>query len=386
MNPRLALASLLLAAFIGTAPGTAAAQVPTGGGWSAWYGCWEPIAPDLTLVREGVEAALCIVPESSDRTVEILTLEEGAIVGRETMSEVGLESSVSRDGCNGTERSRWSADGRRLYQWSELTCPGGIERRTSGIFGINPAGEWIVSEAVSVGDHTDVRVLTYRPVPALERTNREVAAALEGRSLAIDAARTLAAAPADLADVREASDEVDLAAVEGWLIAQDHGFEFDGATLVRLADTGMPETLIDLIVALSYPRVFAIDRSDRAGERRDDGEDLRDWGPRRRPPPWYFPGSRGGYYPGWYGGGWYGRPVIIVRDPDDFDAPDRGGRAVNGRGYTRRPSSGDTGGSSGPRPSSGPSGDSSGGSSSTGSVGSGSGSRGTDTGRTAKPR
>ena len=383
MNARIALGSLVLAVLVGTAAPGAHAQVPTGAGWNAWYGCWEPVELDPTVVREPGRSALCIVPGDTDQSVEIWTLEDGVIIGREGMDASGRETRVDRDGCTGTETARWSADRRRLYQSSNLDCPGELERRTSGIFAINPSGEWIASDAITVAGSSDVRVMRYRAANQLERSNREVAGALEGRALAIDAARTFAAAPASLEDVQEAAQAVEVAAVEGWLVEQGHGFDLNSDRLVQLADAGVPEPLIDLIVALSYPDVFAIDRSDRAGERRDDGDRWRDLGPRRYPTPWYFPGYRGGFYPGLYpgyGGGWYGRPVIIVRDPGDIQV-DRGGRAVRGQGYTRRPSGGgNTGGSAGPSTSTGGSGGSS------GSVGSGGGGGGSDTGRTAKPR
>lgn len=372
-RPSLALVLALLV-FSVLPLGQASAQSGSGAGWNAWLGCWEPVGLDPTASVDDARPALCVIPGATDAQVELVTVEDGVIVDRETLNASGAEVSSARDGCQGVESTSWSADGSRLYQESVFECPGELERRTSGIFAITPSLEWIAVEAVTVDESTDVRVVRYRPAPGVARSDRELSLALEGRAMAIDAARTSAAAPADFADVIEANTRASLPAVEAWLIEQEEGFDLDARRIRELAAAGVPEPLIDLMVALSYPDVFAIDRTSREGDLRENEGRMRG----RRGGgggPWYFPRYGGGFYPG-YWGGWYGRPVIVVRNPD-FDV-DRGGRAVNGRGYTRRGSGGGSSTPSEPRTSTG-------GGNGGGSIGGGGGG-GSDTGRTAKPR
>ncbi|MGH7713499.1 MAG: hypothetical protein ACREOG_19585, partial [Gemmatimonadaceae bacterium] len=173
------------------------------------------------------------------------------------------------------------------------------------------------------------------------------------------------------------------------------GFALDADKLIELEKVGVPPVVIDVMVALSYPRVFALDRSRVTGATRDRADEetaggrtvyLYGWDP------FYSSyGSRYGYGYGYgYGlGGWYygNRPVIIVRQPTSGDGEERAhGRVVKGRGYTRGTSGApaDRGSTaSGSRDQSG----SSGGSASSGS-GSGSSSKSpsSGSGRTAKPR
>ena len=109
----------------------------------------------------------------------------------------------------------------------------------------------------------------------------------------------------------------------------------------RLDDAGVADEVIDVVVAVSFPEQFAVDRDAR-------GRGVGGTGPAYRgrlgtrlygrgyyaPDPFYF-----GYTPFGYGysrlGWWYGahRPTVVIVSPRD-DA-DRGGRVVNERGYTR---------------------------------------------------
>ncbi|MBK6845874.1 MAG: hypothetical protein IPG88_26975 [Gemmatimonadetes bacterium] len=160
------------------------------------------------------------------------------------------------------------------------------------------------------------------------------------------------------------------------------GSGLDAERLVSLEASGVSPSVIDIMVALSYPDVFALDRTrlgdpppDTRGEMRGGefgGDD-------------YYDGGGWGYDPYGYGygrgSGWYSgrRPVVVVQRPAG-DTEDEHGKVVKGRGYVsgRNDSSG-----------SGKASGSSGGSSS-GSAGRASSSdsekKGSSTGRKAKPK
>ncbi|MBW3631032.1 MAG: hypothetical protein KY464_17305 [Gemmatimonadetes bacterium] len=375
--------------------------------WTAWTGCWQAEAP----VTEGTIAAagptVCVVPASGGSAVEIVTVVDGRVAGRETLAATGTPTRVDRESCVGTITADWSADGRRIYRKAEYTCPGGFQRKSTGIMAMSSTGSWIDVEGLAAGSQEAVRVLRYRPLGGLEGIPAEVASALQGRTFTASTARMSAASDVTTNEVIEASGRVGAGVVEAWLAERGQGFamELNARRLVQLAEAGVSSRAIDMMVALSYPERFAINRNGNPQVRADEralggGTDqafARD--------PWMYgmgyPGylgygygygydSRYGYGNGYgsrYGyGSYYNRPVIVVRGSDqDVEAPQRG-RMVNGRGYSGGGNRGSTG-----EPSSRPSGSS--GSSSSGSSGSGSSSGSSGSGssgggevRTAKPR
>lgn len=391
----LALASMLLVSAL-TLPGTGSAQsaVPDSR-WLPWLGCWQPVnveAPDSAGVARA--PTVCVIPASGQSAVEVVTVANRAVTTRERIEASGQQRPRADEGCSGSERVEWSQDGRRLYRLTEHACPGGIQRRSTGLMAILPSGEWLSAQGVSVAGNSDVRVLRYQPTSQPDALPAEITRALSGRALAVDAARTAAAATPTTRDIVEASTRLGADVAGAWLIERGEGFALDAQRLIELADAGVPEPVIDLMVALSYPRVFAINRSTQEGELRP-GERSRpmDMGRRRPGPiavmdPWgHYPGYGWGYYPGYgYSRGYYGRPVVIVKAPDDNEESRPRARAVKGQGYTRRSDDSSAGTGSTPR-SSGSSSQGSGSStSSSGSTSQGSEGSSSGSGRTAKPR
>lgn len=355
---------LLVAAALAATAAPGAAQ-EAGPRWQAWLGCWESSA----LASAPVDAAagarmLCVVPTAEADAVEVVSVSGGGIASRSLIRADGAQHATEREGCTGWESAAWSADGTRLYLRSEFDCAGGVERRSSGMMAFSPAGDWIDVQAVTAGGNSGVESVRYRPVAGTAEIPADLTASIASRSLASDAARMAASARIDVADVIEASRELDALAVEAWLLERELSFTVDARTLTQLADAGVSTRVIDLLVAQSYPEIFAVDNTSR-----DDMQ-------RGRPPvwdPWGYPGY--GYYPyGSRGGRWYGGypSVIVVRRPDNSSG--NGGKAVKGGGY--RQGGGDGSAEPTSRPSSGGDAARSGGRSSGGS----------STGRTAKPK
>jgi len=366
--------------------------------WQGWLGCWEPVgAPPMGASGAAGTQLVCVIPVAgASSAVDVATVTDGKIVARERVDANGERRPATKDGCTGWERAQWAPEGRRVYVRSEYSCSGGLERSSNGLLAISSTGDWLDVQGVTVGGSTGVRVARYREASPATTLPREIAAALEGRALAVNTARTAAMAPLTADDVVEASRHVAPAVVEAWLIERNQGFGLDAKRLVSLADAGVPERVIDLMVALSYPEVFAVNPTSREGDFRPNAD------PRRTPgalgnvatgpfvmlDPYGF--SRFGYSPfglNYYspfgsslygfgpGFGWYpgGGPVVIVRNPTNAEVARRG-RVVNGRGYTQ------SGGESAGRPDRSMSPDRGGRSGGT------AGTAGSSSGRTAKPR
>jgi len=421
MKSRAAVLMLAVAALV---PARLAAQDAVDPRWLPWLGCWEPVenmAPSDVADGQVRQAYYCVRPAASG--VEIATVIDGASVSSRTMVADGARHPVAEEGCNGWQTAQWSGDGQRLFVSSEVTCEGGVRRTASGLMAMLSPMEWIDAHAMGLGDERVPGAIRYRPAP----TSVEESAGFETqtRFAVIADARRLAAAPLSIDDVAEVSENVDGTALQAFLFERGQGFDLNAANIAALSDDGVPDDVIDLMVALSYPNKFALDRANMEGEPMatepgDRGYDRYGYYGRDRywdycygrgfysycSPYSYMPfGWSYGYNPYYYGYGYgygYGyryNPVIIVNPNDGYASP--GGRAVKGQGYTRTnrgtasgggsistgrtavgrsgASSGSSGGSSG-RTAVGRSGGSSGGSSARTSSG------GTSTGRTAKAR
>ncbi|HSJ07772.1 MAG TPA: hypothetical protein VK936_13795 [Longimicrobiales bacterium] len=395
------MAAVLVAA-AGAAPAAASpAGEPTvaPGTWTAWYGCWRAVGDAGTA-----DGMVCVLPGADAASARMVTLEDGVIVDESVVSADGRTGRVEEGGCTGTHQARWSRDGRRVFLSAEMDCDG-VRRVSSGVIAMVSESEWLDVQAVSVAGRDAVRTLRYRPARDEDVPASMTAALADDRTLRQEAARLHASAPMDGDAVIEAAGAVAPAALEALVASQGHAWTLDAATLVRLSDAGVPPSVLDMMIAVSYPQRFAVapreeprypDRAPRVARYRDDCMDTY-YSPYRRYRTdcallygvagygfgYRYMYSPWGYDP--YGWGYGYQPVVIVRP----DGPRSGGDSlVRGRGYTRG-GTGSTGtaqprssGSRGnPSTSSSPSVQSS-----PPSSGTDSGSSGGSSGRTARPR
>jgi hypothetical protein len=393
--------------------------------WRPWLGCWSTVSPSTTK-------PVCVVPAPGTSAVDIVVVADGKVASREHVEASGERRRTERDGCTGWESAQWSSDSRRVYLQSEFECPAGQQRTSSGLIAMSPQGEWLDLVGVTLAGNTGVRVLHHRAMGPTSIVPAEITAALQGTAPAFrDAAvRVTVAGAIGTAEIAEASRQLKPQVVEAWLSESGQEFTVDSKRLVALAAANVPDRIIDVLVALSYPTAFAVRPSSTApGLLTSDeprggggggglgfaGADALDCSPFNFSlygwdacsPFSYGPlgyrystfGSRysrygagaidflgyGGLGYDGYGGGWYlaTQPTVIVLNPGGAQH----GQVVNGRGYVE----GGTGASTATPISSGSSSSgssSSGGSSSGGSGATSSPSSGGDSGggRTAVPR
>jgi hypothetical protein len=377
--------------------------------WEAWVGCWraEPAQPSAAAAQLPV---VCVTPTSVSSAVQIATVENGTVVTRDTINANGQQHAVSKQGCNGWDRAQWSADSRRVYLRSELTCTAGLKRTGTGLLGMSPEGEWLDVQSVTANGNTGVRAIRYHEVSSNTALPAEMAAVNAGRQLAASTARAAAGAPVNGSAVVEAVRLLDTTVVQTWIVQRGRKFTLDGKTLVTLADAGVPGSVTDVLIGVSYPERFAL----RQPAQLMSGADLSPLDSARvaseyassrcfnnLDPYWirlnnidpcsslygylgygynpyrYDPfGYRGYGYNAYYGGGFVtSGPIVVVKGDQTH------GQVVKGRGYTQSSGGTASGGSTASRSGSGSSGGSSSGGSSSGSSSSGSSS-----GRTAHTR
>lgn len=393
-----------------------------------WLGCWGASSSTAGGGGAGGPTApaerACVVPSATVAgSVDLALLRGDSLEQRTPLPRPGIAAPRTVDGCTGEELASWSVDNRHLLLRSTLTCAGGIGRTETAVMGFTDAGDWLQVQHIDVGGNAATTVSKRAP---LELTDRQWQALGGGAPRSSYAMRLALGAPLALSQVREMATRMPAPLTEAWLVARAPRFGLNGRALLALQRDGVPARVIDMLVALDNPAVFAVgpDSLRAADEvqligrggcrsRSECGWARDPWGPVPMGAwgaswgwdPWAWRYGNVGYgygfgYAPWnspwgYGFGtgyyWGNQPLVIV----PRGTPSEAGRAVPGQGYVRerratstndapgiRTVGGGTTGSTG-RSGGSSSGGSSGGSSSGSSGGS---SGGSSTGRTAKPR
>lgn len=385
--------------------------------FASWLGCWR-LEDDLA----GTGARMCITPEQTGvRLQTIVGVQRGI---DERVIPDGVARPISDSECKGTERAEWSKDGLRVFRTTDVTCNNETPRTIKGVAFLAAGPSWINVQHVSGGAaSTSVRVQRYR-----RAANQNLADGTRAPQPSVSASALPTAADVawNIDDVIEASQKLPAEALQAALSDVRHGFNLNKHTLVALDEAGVPDGVIDLMVALTFPKRFVVERAGGGGGGAPIGISTGGgwFDPFMSPFQYgdyancYTPmgyGYRsyysmcGGYYSAYgispYYSNYYGYPNtgwVVVDGPtgsiSNLGDPSVEGRVVNGRGYTQvRPRNPDPapsrvsgrGDGSAAGYSGASSGSSSGGSSgvsSQGYSGSSSGSSSGDSGRTAVAR
>jgi hypothetical protein len=361
---------LVSSAFLALFAVSAQAQSQVSPGWSAFSGCWSPQAADGAAARDSAPR-VCLIPTGTN-SADLVSVVAGKVAERTRIDADGQHHDVAKQGCSGWESAAFSSDGRRLYLTSEQQCLGGVKRVASGVFAIASNGDWINAMNVSADSGNSVRVARYTAVPLTPAIPAEVQGVLEPREVADRTARISALAPVGTNAVIEAGKFLSPPAVEAWLAELEQDFHLDEKTLIRLADAGVAPSVIDVMVAVSNPKVFAVrptgtgftlGESDSLATRRaarsndcvspvidpwawyaydpcdpyDRYYRSRRFGYGYRYDPYYYGSGAygyGGYGYGGYGYGGYGGPVVIIVRGSENDL-ERGHGKMTRDGYTR---------------------------------------------------
>jgi hypothetical protein len=356
--------------------------------WSVWLGCWTPAA----TTRADGNVQVCIVPAGDGHGVRMLTFTGDTETLDETFVADGMPRPQPEPDCTGERATRWSTRGDRWFAKSTLRCAGQPELKTSSIAALIGADRWIEVQVAEGAEGQKVRIRRFW------RSSTAPPAPLATVVPALAPARHMPLPPtAD--DVIDASRNVPALGVEAWLAESDARIQIDRRTLLQLSDARVDANVIDLMVALAFPKKFEVRRTSTSGGggfgvSPFDGYFGSEWstlaelyGFGYSCYAWPYCWGYGGYYPP---GDWYLDPG--AGGGGGGESPDTShGVAVNGRGYTRiQPREPEHGASGRTAGSSSSSSDSSGGSSSSGSGSASpagySGGGGASTGLTAVPR
>lgn len=325
--------------------------------WLPWLGCWQPVSgaleagqvPGSVTGEDADRELVCAHPADDGVSLELVTVADAEITGVERVRPGGEEVRIRREGCEEARTARFSDDGTRVFTRVHHLCEGGLERTTSGVMAFVSPDEWIEVSVVEVEGEGLPWVRRYRAASPRAAAEAGFEAIPSGRATAVRMARRAAASGPTVDEVIGASGHAHPDAVRTWIAERGERLRVDSDALVRMDEAGVPPEVIDVVVAVSFPERFALDRQgsgagyDRRGTRRARGLDPYGHRYGHGLPPWYYDyyftpfGRRHGF--GSFGG--FGPTRVIVVDRNHIDS---GGRVVNGRGYTRG-SSGSSGSS-----------------------------------------
>ncbi len=326
--------------------------------WLPWLGCWAPVAGEAEAAAAD-RSLLCVRPAEGQDAVELLSVVGGVVESVDILSATGQRRETALEGCEGWQSGSFSTDASRVYLRTDEVCEGGQRRASTSLMSWVSTYEWLDIEVIEVGERSVAWVRRYEVARSEDVEAAGLGDIISGRALAVSTARTAASGPIGVDDIIEANARVGALAVQTWVAESNQPMRLDADKLVRMADAGVPAEVIDVLIALSNPDRFALRRAGEQGEYAAFEQTYsRAYGPRYAYgrsyyssylDPFYYSrfgigyspfgyGSYGyGYGSGIYGGygGFGGFSPIIRVVPISNSRRSSGGRAVNGRGYTR---------------------------------------------------
>jgi hypothetical protein len=324
---------------------------PANSPWLPWLGCWQLVEETGALAARPDNArhfadrvVVCLsqaeTAGANASGIAVTTIADGTPVLIETLVADGAQHPVEEAACEGWRRNTWSGDGARLFTRAELACDDDGTRRVSGVGLMTSPVTWLDIQLIETGGRDAVTVRRYQRVSASTTVD---AGATPLPDDILDRARTAArlASTSELSidDVIEADQAIEPAVVEAMLIETRAAFALDRHALIQLDDSGVSAGVIDLMVALSFPDEFVVDRpvaritSSYGGGGFGFADSFSPYSYDR----WYpYYASPFGYYYGWsaYNSLYNFGPTASYPIAPSQNAVGSGGRAYQGRGYT----------------------------------------------------
>jgi hypothetical protein len=222
--------------------------------WAPWIGCWDMVSENVRSGQAGEpgrrttppakQAPQVCVTSTGRNAVTMTTTVEGQQALEQTIVADGSEQTITDTNCRGTQRTEWSRNGLRLFATADLTCTEQPSRRVSGLSLIAADGTWLDIRTVRTGANETTRLTRYRRADGQPATPAPVKLTLD--------------------EVAEASARVSTRTLEAALVETKAGFDLSSRDLLELDRAGVPASVTDLLVALSYPERFVVERTARS--------------------------------------------------------------------------------------------------------------------------
>lgn len=320
--------------------------------WDLWAGCWtltDETTDDgsATIARllglpapqtKGPEPAKVCVTSDGARSATLATTLGDRPTLTETIIADGARHPLADADCKGWQSAEWSTLGPRLFASAETSCGAQKPRTVSGLSMMIAGPTWIDIQMVEGDGQKSIRVRRYRRTAEATGTRRPAST------------RPLLSR-LTFAEVKEASAKVAPEAMQALLIELKGGFDLNSKRLVELADAGVSRGVIDLMVALSFPQKFVVERPSSGWRSAVGGGGGGSWGFDDFDRSWPFYANPylftsyyapfGYNYWGYYDNYYFNGPGFVVINPNGNSGgvsspePSGTGRVVDGLGYTR---------------------------------------------------
>jgi hypothetical protein len=309
--------------------------------WQPWIGTWRPVSNTINASESDVTEnyLLTISPNKNGKSITMKGYRGETVLSEERIIADGLRHPITDERCIVWYLYAWSENGKRLLFNSESSCPGELPHLISGLSFIDATGDWVDIQLLQSGEEKAVATRRYRNADdnsvSLGRVNANSALFTRlstGTNFSID-------------EIIELSSKVEPEILEAALLEMRKPFPINKKELIRLADAKVPSQIVDLMVALSFPDRFTVERSTISPVQSPQPQQSYPYPPSYNDYwysgyplfPWYWGASIYSPYNYWYSGwdvwaGWYypywGYPVYI-----DGDYETDSGRLVAGSGY-----------------------------------------------------
>ena len=218
--------------------------------FAAWIGCWR-LEDDLA----GTGARMCITPEKNGIRLQTVVGTNKGI--DEVIIPDGAEHPINDAECKGHERAEFSDDQLRVFRTTKVTCGNEAPRTVNSVAFLAGPSFINVQQVSGANTNTAVRVERYR-----RAANQQLA---DGSKAPQPTAAAISAAASidgrwSIEDVIEASKKLPAEAVQASLAELKFGFDLNRKNLIALDGAGVHDEVIDLMVALTYPKRFVVQR------------------------------------------------------------------------------------------------------------------------------
>ena len=216
--------------------------------FNSWLGCWR-LKDDLA----GTGARMCITADRSGvRLQTIIGTQRGL---DEFVIPDGVARPIADSECKGTERRMVAGRLACSAHRREVQQRNGARHQGRGVLRRARPGSTCSTRAIG---HTGVRVQRYRRAINQNLADGSKAPQPSGAASATPTARD---ATWSIEDVIEASGKLPAEALQAALADVRHGFNMNKTTLVKLDEAGVPDGVIDLMIALTFPKRFVVEHA-----------------------------------------------------------------------------------------------------------------------------
>ncbi|MDR0310911.1 MAG: hypothetical protein LBJ21_04940 [Acidobacteriota bacterium] len=292
-------------------PGMSVAQADTKAAADAailpWLGIWTAVDESTVPGTTSLE----IRPAADGKGLNITTKDAEQPVGENIIPD-GIPRPVESSACTGTSTYQWEKQTGIILGKSEMVCQG----EAYNIFTLKMmTSADLMADILFVKTPGQNRLAVRRF--AFERTLPPDGENFSARDSLV--LRTALAAPWDTDKIISLSKTVETVVLEAALLEKNLQVQLDSKSLRKMKSSGTPDSIIDILVALSAPDKFRIEKNDRiaveAASPAAQNNETYTYVYRMEPPyygyyyPWHYYWSY--YSPFWWGYPIYTYPVVV---------------------------------------------------------------------------